>query len=49
MLLLVNAKGRRAEQMKTQLIALEQKLSELNLELEKKKLQSKDSPKPTIT
>lgn len=49
MLLLVSAKGRRAEQIKTQLIALEQKLSELNLELEKKKIQSKDSPKPTTT
>ena len=49
MLLLVSAKGRRAEQMKTQLIALEQKLSELNLELEKKKIQAKDSPKPTTT
>lgn len=48
-LLLVSAKGRRAEQIKTQLIALEQKLSELNLELEKKKIQSKDSPKPTTT
>lgn len=49
MLLLVSAKGRRAEQIKTQLIALEQKLSELNLELEKKKVQTKDSPKPTTT
>jgi hypothetical protein len=49
MLLLVSAKGRRAEQLKTQLIALEQKLSELNLELEKKKIQAKDSQKPTTT
>lgn len=48
MLLLVTAKGRRAEQLKIQLISLEQKLSELNLELEKRKVQAKDSPKSKI-
>ncbi len=49
LLLLVSAKGRRAEQIKAQIMALEQKLSALNLELEKKKLQAKESLKPTIT
>ncbi|MDA8453671.1 relaxase/mobilization nuclease domain-containing protein [Acidovorax sp. GBBC 3334] len=46
LLMLVSAKGRRAAQIKSQIMALEQKLSALNLELEKKKLQEKDSPKP---
>ena len=49
LLQLVTAKGRRAAQIKSQIMALEQKLSALNLELEKKKLQSKEPPKPTIT
>lgn len=49
LLMLVSAKGRRAAQIKSQIMALEQKLSALNLELEKKKLQSKEPPKPTIT
>ena len=48
LLQLASAKGRRASQIKSQLMALEQKLIALNLELEKKKLQTKDSPKPTI-
>lgn len=39
LLMLVSAKGRRASQIKSQLMALEQKLSALNLELEKKKIQ----------
>ena len=47
MLMLVSAKGRRAAQIKSQLMALEQKLTALNLELEKKKLQSQDTPKPS--
>jgi hypothetical protein len=46
LLQLASAKGRRASQIKNQLMALEQKLIALNLE--KKKLQTKDSPKPTI-
>lgn len=49
LLMLVGAKGRRATQIKSQLMALEQKLSALNLELEKKKLQAKDPLKPIIT
>lgn len=49
LLMLVGAKGKRASQIKSQLMALEQKLTFLNLELEKKKLQSKDPLKPTIT
>jgi hypothetical protein len=49
LLQLASAKGRRASQIKSQLMALEQKLIALNLELEKKKLQAKDLPKPTIT
>lgn len=47
LLLLVSAKGRRAEQIKAQIMALEQKLSALNLELEKKKLLTSEAPKPT--
>ena len=47
MLMLVSAKGRRASQIRSQLMALEQKLTALNLELEKKKLQAKDPLKPT--
>ncbi|MBK1820499.1 relaxase family protein [Burkholderia orbicola] len=47
-LLLVSAKGSRASQIKSQLIALEAKLSALNLELEKKKLKAKDQNKPII-
>ncbi|WP_322038033.1 relaxase family protein [Burkholderia cenocepacia] len=47
-LMLVSAKGRRASQIKGELMALEAKLSALNLELERK-LQAKDSKKPTIT
>ena len=49
LLMLVSANGRRASQIKAQIMALEQKLSALNLELEKKKLQAKEAPKPTIT
>lgn len=49
LLMLVGAKGRRATQIKSQLMALEQRLSALNLELEKKKLQAKDPLKPIIT
>lgn len=48
LLQLASAKGQRASQIKSQLMALEQKLIALNLELEKKKLQAKDLPKPTI-
>lgn len=47
LLMLVSAKGRRAQQIKAQIMALEQKLSALNLELEKKKAQTKELPKPT--
>lgn len=47
MLMLVSAKGRRASQIRSQLMALEQKLTALNLELEKKNLQAKDPLKPT--
>jgi len=46
-LMLVSAKGRRALQIKGELMALEAKLSALNLELEKK-LQDKNSAKPII-
>jgi hypothetical protein len=49
LLMLVSAKGRRAQQIKSQIMALEQKLSVLNLELEKKKLQDKNTPQPKIT
>lgn len=49
LLQLASAKGRRASQIKSQLMTLEQKLIALNLELEKKKLQAKGLPKPTIT
>lgn len=48
-LMLVNATGRRAEQIKAQLYAVEQRLAALNLELEKKKLQVGDPSKPVIT
>ncbi|MDO8713765.1 MAG: hypothetical protein Q7K13_04715 [Polynucleobacter sp.] len=47
LLQLASAKGGRASQIKSQLMALEQKLIALNLELEKKKLQINDLPKPT--
>lgn len=40
LLMLVSAKGRRASQIKSQIMALEQRLSALNLELEKKKASS---------
>ncbi len=49
LLMLAGAKGRRASQIKSQIMALEQKLSVLNLELEKKKLQDKSTPQPKIT
>ena len=49
MLMLAGAKGRRASQIKSQIMALEQKLSALNLELEKKKLQDKNTLLPKIT
>lgn len=42
LLSLGNAKGRRASQIKSQIMALEQKLSALNLELQKKKAQLSD-------
>ena len=48
MLMLVTAKGSRASQIRSQLIALEAKLTALNLELEKKKLLAKDPNKPVI-
>ncbi|MGE0984357.1 hypothetical protein [Ralstonia pseudosolanacearum] len=48
-LLLVSATGRRAEQIKTQLFAVEQRLAALSLELEKKRLQANDPLKPAIT
>lgn len=48
LLLLVSAKGRRASQIRSQLIALEARLTALNLELEKKKLLAKDPTKPII-
>jgi hypothetical protein len=48
LLLLVSAKGSRASQIRSQLIALEAKLTALNLELEKKKLLAKDPNKPVI-
>lgn len=49
LLMLAGAKGRRASQIRAQIMALEQKLSALNLELEKKKLQDKSTPQPKIT
>lgn len=49
MLMLAGAKGRRASLLRSQIMALEQKLSALNLELEKKKLQDKNTPLPKIT
>ena len=49
LLMLAGAKGRRAAQIKSQIMALEQKLSALNLELEKKRLQDKNTPLPKIT
>ncbi|MPT00349.1 MAG: hypothetical protein E2581_17860 [Pseudomonas sp.] len=49
LLMLAGAKGRRASQIKSQIMALEQKLSALNLELEKKKLQDKNTLLPKIT
>ena len=49
LLMLAGAKGRRASQIRAQIMALEQKLSALNLELEKKKLQDKGTPQPKIT
>ena len=48
LLLLVSAKGRRASQIRSQLIALEARLTALNLELEKKKLLAKDPSKPIL-
>lgn len=48
-LLLISATGRRAEQIKAQLFAVEQRLAALNLELEKKKLHANDPLKPAIT
>ncbi|WP_279211861.1 relaxase/mobilization nuclease domain-containing protein [Delftia acidovorans] len=45
LLLLGNAKGRRASQIKSQIMVLEQKLSALNLELQKKKAQLSDDLK----
>lgn len=48
LLLLGNAKGRRASQFKSQIMALEQKLSALNLELQKKKSQLSDDFKLKI-
>lgn len=48
LLQLASAKGSRASQIKSQLMALEQRLSALNLELEKKQIQAKDQNKPTI-
>lgn len=49
LLQLASAKGQRSSQIKNQLMALEQKLIALNLELEKRKVQAQDLPKPTIT
>ena len=46
LLMLVSAKGRRASQIKNQLMALEQKLTALNLEIEKKKAQLANDSKP---
>lgn len=48
LLQLASAKGQRASQIKSQLMAIEQKLIVLNLELEKKKLQENNLSKPTI-
>lgn len=48
LLSLVSAKGSRASQIRSQLIALEAKLTALNLEIEKKKLLAKDPNKPVI-
>lgn len=49
MLMLAGAKGRRASLLRSHIMALEQKLSALNLELEKKKLQDNNTPQPKIT
>ncbi|PLT18569.1 relaxase [Ralstonia mannitolilytica] len=49
LLMLAGAKGRRASLLRSQIMALEQKLSALNLELEKKKLQDNNTPQPKIT
>jgi Relaxase/Mobilisation nuclease domain len=49
LLQLASAKGQRASQIKSQLMALEQKLSALNLDLEKRKLQANDLHKPKNT
>lgn len=48
LLMLAGAKGRRASLLRSQIMALEQKLSALNLELEKQKLQDKSTPQPKI-
>lgn len=48
-LLLISATGRRAEQIKAQLFAVEQRLAALNLELEKKRLKANGPLKPAIT
>jgi hypothetical protein len=49
LLQLASAKGQRASQIKSQLMAMEQKLIVLNLELEKKKLQEDTLSKPKTT
>lgn len=49
LLMLAGAKGRRASLLRSQIMALEQKLSALNLELEKKKLKDNNTPQPKIT
>lgn len=49
LLMLAGAKGRRASLLKSQIMALEQKLSTLNLELKKKKLQYKNTQQPKTT
>ena len=49
LLMLASAKGRRASSLRSQIMELEQKLSALNLELEKKKLQDKNTLLPKIT
>lgn len=46
---LMSATGRRAEQIRAQMVTVEQKLASLNLELEKKKLELSDPLKPKIT
>ncbi|PZR28005.1 MAG: hypothetical protein DI538_25260, partial [Azospira oryzae] len=48
LLLLAGAKGKRATLLKSQIMALEQKLSALNLELEKKKAQTPEVKLPDI-